>query len=425
MLEDLTLLLWGWPTLGLFLATGLYFSLRTGFYQCFGLRRWWRRTAGSLCVRGSQGGLGPLETLSCALAATIGTGSVAGVATALTLGGPGALFWMWCTGVLAMMTGWAEKVLSVAVRRRREQDWQGGPALWLEAKDHSAGAALFTCCTLLASLGMGDLVQSNSMAQAASSAWGIPPWAVGIAGAGIVGLTVRGGLKRLARVCSLLVPGMGLLYLAGGLGVIAAHADTLPAVLTRVWQGALGREALASGSWITALQWGLARGVVSNEAGLGSTALLHCQSANNDPAREGDWGIFEVFLSTMTVCTVTALASLTTGASGEGAQQAAAAFAALMGEGGRGFVALCLALFGLSSLLGWSWYGRSAWEQLTGGRWAGGYDALFLALCVAGSVLPLRAVWQLSDCCNALMAWPALLALWLWRREILSFRCEG
>lgn len=420
MLARLTALLWGAPTVLLFLATGLYFSLKTGFYQCFGLKKWWTNTVGRLWAEREAGGLTPVSTLSTALAATLGTGSIAGVAAAIRLGGPGALFWMWISGLLAMMTGWAEKALSVAQRRRAGSGWQGGPVLWLRERGCPNLARLFALCTVLASLGMGNLVQVHSMAQAAGTAWGVPPLAAGLAAAGFTGLTLAGGLRRLSRVCAVVVPVMGLLYLAGSLWVILAHRDALPAALGQIIAGALGKRALLGGGAGTAIRVGLARGVATNEAGLGSTPLIHCQSANRDPAREGDWGILEVCCSTLVVCTVTGLALLTSGAGGQGADWTAAAFSTVLGPAGEGFVALCLALFGASSLLGWSWYGRCCLEELTGGDGLRGYHALFLLLAAGGGCWRLETVWQLSDCCNALMAWPSLLALWMWRREILA-----
>ncbi|MCD8381719.1 MAG: amino acid carrier protein [Clostridiales bacterium] len=424
MLERLSALAWSWPTVGLFLLAGGYFSVKTGWFQLFGLRIWWSGTVGQL-RRGAGGtGLSALQTLSTALAATIGTGSVAGVAMALTFGGPGAVFWMWVSALLAMMTGWAEKALSVALRRKTPEGWEGGPAYWLRLAGHPRLAQLFALCTVLCSLGMGNLVQSNSMAQALEGAGGVPPLATGLAAALLVGLALAGGLGRLGRICEVLVPVMALGYLGGGLWVILAHAEAVPGALASVWEGALGREAVLGGGAAAALQYGLARGVCTNEAGLGSTALVHCASGNDDPAREGMWGIFEVFCSTLVICTVTALAILTSGVleaeSVTGVLLTAAAFSTVMGDWGGGFVAVCLALFGFSTLLGWSWYGQSGVRTLTGGRGVSAYRLVFLALIVLGSVLELRPVWQLSDLFNALMAWPSLIALLLWREEALG-----
>ena len=206
MLERLTEWAWSWPTIGLFLVTGLWFSVRTGFFQIFGPCQWWRGTAGQMCRRGGgTGGLSPLQTLSTALAATIGTGSIAGVATALTFGGPGAIFWMWVSALLAMMTGWAEKTLSVACRERASDgSFRGGPALWLERKGFRTLSRFFALCVVLASFGMGNLVQSNSMAQALEGAVGVPKLLTGIAAATLTALALAGGLK-----CSIWWEGCG------------------------------------------------------------------------------------------------------------------------------------------------------------------------------------------------------------------------
>ncbi len=377
MLERLTEWAWSWPTIGLFLVTGLWFSVRTGFFQIFGLCQWWRGTAGQMCRRGGgTGGLSPLQTLSTALAATIGTGSIAGVATALTFGGPGAIFWMWVSALLAMMTGWAEKTLSVACRERASDgSFRGGPALWLERKGFRTLSRFFALCVVLASFGMGNLVQSNSL------------W------------------------------------------VIFAHAARLPAALGEIVGSALDGTALFGGGGAAAIQYGLSRGVCTNEAGLGSTPMIHCASGNDDPAKEGNWGIFEVFFATVVVCTITALVILTSGVMGDGritgALLTAQAFSTVMGNWGGVFVALCLALFGFSSLLGWSWYGRCGLAWLTKGRGERLYYAAFLLLICAGSVLELRPVWQISDIFNALMAWPSLFSLLLWSDRILQCGPEG
>lgn len=423
MLERLSALAWGWPTIGLFLLVGGYYSLSTGFFQLFGLHRWWSATVGSLFRRRRAGsGLSAAQTLSTALAATIGTGSIAGVATALTFGGPGAIFWMWISALLAMMTGWAEKALSISLRRRTAEGWTGGPMLWLEEAGHPGLGRFFALCVVLASFGMGNMVQSNSMAQAMEEAAGVPPLVTGLIAALLTGLSLAGGLSRLGRVCEILVPVMALGYLAGGLWVILAHLPALPGAVADILRGALGREALLGGAGAMALQYGLARGVCTNEAGLGSTPMIHCSAANTDPCQEGMWGIFEVFCSTLVVCTVTALAILTSGVleteTVTGAVLTAAAFSTVLGRYGQGFVALCLALFGFSTLLGWSWYGQCGLSYLTGGRGRGPYRAAFLLAVCLGSVLELRQVWQLSDLFNALMAWPSLIALLLWSGRV-------
>ncbi|MBR1845823.1 MAG: sodium:alanine symporter family protein, partial [Oscillospiraceae bacterium] len=418
-------------TIGLFLVTGLWFSVRTGFFQLFGLRRWWRETAGQMLRTGEgTGGLSPLQTLSTALAATIGTGSIAGVATALTFGGPGAIFWRWVSAMLAMMTGWAEKTLSVACREKTADGaYRGGPALWLERKGFRILSRFFALCVVMSSFGMGNLVQSNSMAQALEGAVGIPKFLTGIAAAALTALALAGGLNRLGKVCERLVPVMAVLYLAGGLWVILAHADALPAALGEIIGSALNGDAIFGGAGAMAIQYGLARGVCTNEAGLGSTPMIHCASGNDDPAKEGNWGIFEVFFATIVVCTITALVILTSGVMGDGrmtgALLTARAFSTVMGRWGGAFVALCLALFGFSSLLGWSWYGRCALAWLTKGRGERLYYAVFLLAICAGSVLELRPVWQISDIFNALMAWPSLLSLLLWSETILQYGPEG
>ncbi len=425
MLQAAVRIVWGPWTLALFLAVGLYCSVGSGFFQLFGVRRWWSGTLGALTAKGrTEGGLSPLETLSTALASTVGTGSIVGVATAITFGGPGAVFWMWASAFLSAMTGWTEKALSILVRRRRNGAWEGGPMVWPAETGLPTAAKGFARRTALAALGMGNMVQANSLAAAVEAATGFPPLATGLLTATACGLVLMGGVKSVGRLCEKLVPLMAALFLAGGCVTLVRARAELPAALLLIVRSALSPEAAQGGLLGSAVRWGIARGVCTNEAGLGSTALVHCSSANTDPVREGYWGILEVFLSTFVICTITALAVLTSdayqsGAALTGAALSMAAFTEGLGQAGPCFVALCLAVFAFSTLLGWCWYGCCGVRYLLSERWAGRYRLLFLACIVAGSVARLEAVWQLSDVCNGLMAWPSRIALLLYAPQVL------
>ncbi len=430
LLQAAVRIVWGPWTLALFLAVGLRCSLGSGFFQLFGVRRWWRGTLGGLGAKNrTEGGLSPLETLSTALASTVGTGSIVGVATAITWGGPGAIFWMWVSAFLSAMTGWTEKALSVLVRRRRNGAWEGGPMVWLEEKGLTGAARSFALFTALAALGMGDMVQANSLAAAVETSAGIPPLATGLVTAAACGLVLMGGVQGVGRLCEKLVPVMAVLFLAGGCVTLFHARGEIPEALLLILRSALTPEAAQGGLMGSAVRWGVARGVCTNEAGLGSTALVHCSSANTDPVREGYWGILEVFLSTFVICTITALAVLTSdayrsGTALTGAALSVAAFTEGLGRAGPGFVALCLAVFAFSTLLGWCWYGCCGVRYLLSERWEKRYRLLFLACIVAGSVARLEAVWQFSDICNGLMAWPSLIALLIYAPQVLPLLRE-
>ena len=446
-LERLGDFIWNPWLLGLFLLTGLYFSVRTGFFQIFEVRLWLKTTLGSLLRPGRKGrgeGLTRLQVLATALASTIGTGSIAGVATAIFYGGPGAVFWMWVSALLSMMTGCAEKILAVRYRERAPGGgWQGGPMCYMERGLGSRFlACLFSVCCVAASLGGGNMVQANSISTALEAAFGWERLVVGVIVAALTGAVILGGIGRIGRVSEKLVPCMALLFLAGGAVVLAVHARAVPGALAEIAAGALTPKAALGGGlgygMAAAMRYGVARGVFTNEAGMGSSAIAHAASGVKDPAEQGMWGIFEVFVATMAVCSVTALVILTTGVYDQGAALAAihsgtvtssmlgaplsaAAFSTVFGPLGGVFVSVCLLLFAFTSLLGWSYYGERGLSFLTGSnRLRGAYRALFLLMAVAGSVGDLSAVWQLADIFNGLMALPNLCALLVLSPEALG-----
>ncbi|MGN8967072.1 alanine/glycine:cation symporter family protein [Intestinimonas sp. HCP28S3_D6] len=439
-LERLGNWIWDPWLLGGFLLLGLWCSVGTGFFQLFGWRRWLGATVGALLrpkARKKGDGLTQLQALSTALASTIGTGSIAGVATAIFYGGPGAVFWMWVSALLGMMTGCVEKTLAVRYRRKsREGGWEGGPMVYMtQGLGFRPLALVFSLFCVTASIGGGDLVQANSIAAALEHAFGWNRLAVGMVTAVLTGAVILGGIGRIGRVSERLVPAMALLFLAGGGAVVLGHAHALPEAFSAIFQGAFAPKATVGGglgySMAAAMRYGVARGVFTNEAGLGSSAMAHAAADVDHPAEEGMWGIFEVFVATGLVCTVTALAILTSGVYDPqvalatleagtvedamvGAALSAAAFSTVLGRWGGPFVAVCLLLFAFSSLLGWSYYGQQSLAFLTGTRrWTGLYRLCFLLFIVVGSVGDVGAVWQVADICNGMMALPNLVALLL------------
>ena len=429
--------LWNPWLLGLFLVTGLVYSAGSGWFQIFGFRTWWRSTAGSLLRRREKraDGLSPLQALATALASTMGTGSIAGVAAALTLGGPGAVFWMWMSALLGMMTGCGEKILAVRHRERgADGRWKGGPMQYMEKGLRLPGLAkLFALFCIAETLTGGNLAQANSIAGALSAAGGLSPAAVGIVLAAVTAIVLMGGIKRIGRICELLVPAMALLFVGGGLAVIAANYQAVPQAFAEIVGYAFAPRAVAGGYAMgTALRYGVARGVFTNEAGVGMSAIAHACADVDEPAQQGMWGIFEVFFATMVICTVTALVILTSGvydpaamlplAEGGavprellGAPLTVAGFATLFGEAGEWIVSVSLILFAFTSLIGSGYYGRRGVETLTPARWAQGlYQLAFPAFIVLGAVGDVTAVWQVVDVFSGLLAavnLPALLLL--------------
>lgn len=443
VLQRVTDALWNPWLLGLFLATGLYFSLCTGFFQIFGARLWLRSTIGCFLRRKrgrTGGGISQFQALSTALAATIGTGSIAGVATAIWLGGPGAVLWMWLSALLGMMTGFAEKTLAVEYRKPDGKGgWLGGPMYYLrDALGSHVLAAWFALACLLAALVGGSLVQAESIASALCSTFGLDRLAVGAALVGVAALVMAGGLGRVARISSFLVPVMALLYIGGGLVVLVVRADRLPGVLGQIMKSALRfRSAAGGGAGYTlaaAMRYGVARGVFTNEAGLGTSAVAHAAADVDHPARQGMWGILEVGVSTLLVCSVTALVILTSDiydpaaalsgqnpSSGLGAPMTAAAFSGVLGEAGGAIVSLSLLLFALSSILGWSCYGLRSVTYFTkreGPLYL--YRAAFLLCTLLGSLWEGKGVWLLVDLSNALLAIPNLAALLMLSPKVLA-----
>lgn len=438
MLERLADTIWQPWLLGLFLLVGLWCGLRGGFFPLLGAGAWLRGSVGSLLrtkKKAAGGGLTQFQALSTALASTIGTGSIAGVATAIFFGGPGAVFWMWCSALLGLGTSFVEKTLAVKYRvRAKGGGWEGGPMVYLEKRlGWRFAAKWFSLWCVLSSLSGGALVQSNSISAALHAAFGWDRLAVGAVVAVCTGAVILGGVGRVGKVSEKLVPAMAGLFLTTGCAVIAAHREAVLPALRQIAACALTPKAAlggAAGYTVSgALRYGVARGVFTNEAGVGSSAMAHAAADTESPAQEGFWGMFEVFFATLVICTVTALCILTSGVYDPacaldalragtvteemtGAPLTAAAFGTVFGRWGSVIVAVCLLLFAFTSLLGWSYYGERGLAHLTGEeRLRVPFRGIFLLTAALGSVGGVGQVWALSDICNGLMALPNLLAV--------------
>ena len=413
---------WGPVTMGLLVGAGLLLSVVTRAVQFRMLVPALREVLGKLFSRGAaEGTVSPFQAVSTALASTVGVGNIAGVSTAITLGGPGALFWLIVSGILGMATKFAEIVLALTYREKDDTGtWRGGAMYILKdgLKIPWLGG-VFALLTALAAFGIGNMVQANSVAESVRVSFGIDNRLTGVAIVVLTGIVILGGIRRIADVTQVLVPFMCVTYLLGGGVILLRYASHLPDVVATVLHGAFSGQAAVGGfagaGVAQAVRFGLARGLFSNEAGLGSAPMAHAAARTDHPARQGLYGIFEVFVDTILVCTTTGLLVLATGewTKGEtGAALAAKAFeTGLPGVWGDLVVTTGILAFAFSTLLGWSFYGETAIGYLLGTRAILPYRLAWLVAAYFGAVGSLRVVWDVADTLNGLMALPNLLAL--------------
>jgi AGCS family alanine or glycine:cation symporter len=445
---------WGTFGLSLLLGTGLICTLITGFFQLTHLRHWITNTFGIMEDKGriinDAGALSQRRAFWTSLCATIGTGNIAGVATAICLGGPGAMFWMWIAAFLGMMVKYSENLLGMYYRRRNTDGaWSGGPMYYLEdglgSLKHCKRlgkvlGVLFCIFTMLASFGIGNMAQINKITINVQATFlagnefgtyrGISNvnLAIGIALMVATAVIILGGFRRVSAVSETLVPYMSVAYVAGCLLVIVMNLGGIPEVFRSIFRFALGPTAIKGAVTGTAVQLafntiknGCKRGVFSNEAGLGSSVMVHSTSCAREPVRQGMWGIAEVFLDTMIICTITGLVILNSGAidlqtgmAKEGVNDAtlvAQAFGARFGSPGEWFVVVAITLFAFTTVLGWSFYGAKVTEYLFGVTAGKIYRFLFVGLVVFGAIMESNLAWDISDTFNGLMMIPNLVAI--------------
>ena len=434
---------WGVPMLVLLVGTGILMTILTKVFQRSHFSYWMKHTLGSIFTdkhitkhteKGDQS-ISQFQSLCTALAATIGTGNIVGVASALLFGGPGAIFWMWIVAFFGMMTNYSENVLGIYYRRKNNKnEWSGGAMYYLRdglgAKKGmkqigSILAVLFALFCLLASFGIGNMSQINSIAGNMKAAFGIPNIITGVILMVLAGLVILGGIKRIASVTEKLVPFMAIIYVMGALVACILHANQLIPAFAAIFKGAFAMKAVGGGivgSGIKmALTWGMKRGVFSNEAGLGSSVMVHSSSNVKEPVRQGMWGILEVFADTIVVYTLTALTVLTSGlvdldtgkviSSAEGSALVGEAFSTAFGKIGPAFIAVAILLFAFSTVLGWSHYGSKAFEYLFGSQAIIIYRVIFIIFILGGATMSLDLAWDLSDTFNGLMAIPNLIGV--------------
>lgn len=420
---------WGVPAMALLLAVGICMSITTRFVQVRKLGASLRQVGWSL--RRPSGGVSSFQAVCTALAATVGTGNIAGVAGAIALGGPGAVFWMWVSAFFGMATKYAEVVLAMGYRK----GGAGGPMYYIErGMGKKWLAVLFAWFAMLASLGMGNMAQVNTIAVSIRSAlprWQPEPLALftGLAAAVLVGAVTLGGARQVGQVMERLVPVVAVCYLLGSGAVLAAHASRLPAVFSSIFREAFSPRAAIGGGMGAAIRWGVSRGIFSNEAGLGSAPMAHA-AADARPRDQGLLGIFEVFLDTVVLCTLTALTILVSGVpvpygQSAGANLATEALATVFGSHASGMMAVCLSLLALATLVSWQLYGVRCAGYLFGTRGEQIYRLIYLAVIVLGATMDLAWAWTLSDLFNGLMALPNLAALLALRKQIPNIESEA
>ena len=418
-------IVWGPVVLTLLLGTGLYLMLGLAFLP---LRR--LPFAFSLLWRGRQvsslekGEISPFNALMTSLAATIGTGNIAGVATAIFLGGPGAIFWMWITALVGVATKYAEAVLAVNYREQDEKGaYVGGPMYYIKnglGEKWQWLAFLFALFGSVAAFGIGNTIQANSVADALEATLGVPAWQTGLVMAVLVCAVLVGGVRRIGSVAAKLVPLMGLAYLSAACFIIAQYWEGVPAALLLIVHDAFSGTAAAGGfagaGVMAAIRFGVARGVFSNEAGLGTAPIAHAAAKTNSPVRQGQIAMLGTFIDTLVICTMTALVIILTGSwvSGEtGASLSALAFGRGLPNYGGYVVSFGLAIFALTTLLGWSYYGERCAEYIFGVKVIPWYRFLWVLVIPVGAMMDLEFLWLLADVLNGLMAIPNLLALLL------------
>lgn len=408
------------------LGGGIWFSVRLGFIQVKGFGEGMRRTFGGLfSKKGAAGadGMSSFQALATAIAAQVGTGNIAGAATAIAIGGPGAIFWMWIAAFLGMATIYAEALMAQKYKQiGSDGEVTGGPVYYIRAAFQGpfgkALAAIFAVLIILALGFMGNAVQSNSIAAAFHTAFGVPQAAMGIVVAVIALFVFMGGMKRIAKVTETIVPIMAGLYIIGALIVILYNYKNIPYAFYAIIVGAFNPSAVAGGAvgatLKLALTKGVARGLFSNEAGMGSTPHAHAVAKVNHPVEQGFVAMTGVFIDTFVVLNLTALVIITTKSipSGKtGAELSQYAFSTLYGKGGDIFIAICMFFFAFSTIIGWYFFGQANIKYLFGPKAVKLYSVLVAVCVVLGSLAQVDLVWNMADCFNSMMVIPNIIGL--------------
>ena len=429
---------WGLPAMVCILGVGIYLTIRTKFLQIRKFSYAIKNTLGKLFSKteASEGALTPFQAVCTALAATVGTGNIAGVAGAIAIGGPGAVFWMWVSAILGMCTKFAEVTLAVHFRERNVHgDWVGGPMYYvkngLPKHWHWLGYT-FAGFAVLTVFGTGNATQVNTIIAAIDSAllnYQLVDTAslntvnliIGVVIAIIVGLVLLGGVKRIGKVTEKLVPFMAAIYIVLAVGVVILNLKDVPAVFYSIFYGAFNPQAVTGGivgAMFVSLQKGVSRGIFSNEAGLGTGSIAHACADTDRAVKQGLFGIFEVFADTIVICTLTALTILCSGVNinygvAAGAELTISGFTATYGNWVSIFTAIAMCCFAFSTILGWGLYGARCMEFISNAKMIKPFMVLYALVAIVGATMDLGLLWSIADTFNGLMAIPNLIALFL------------
>ena len=419
--------LWDFALLFLLCGTGIYFTIRLRFVQVRRFGESMRQVFGNIRLHGDKAGangMSSFQSLATAIAAQVGTGNIAGAATAIASGGPGAIFWMWLSAFFGMATIFSEATLAQTYKKTVNGEVTGGPVYYIKARfqgKFGTFLAVFFSIAIIVALGlMGNMVQSNSISDSFKQAFGVPPIITGLFVAAVAFFIFWGGKRRIASVAEKIVPVMAVFYVVGGLVVLAMNITAIPTAFKQIFVLAFDPQAMAGGVvGITvkeAIRYGVARGLFSNEAGMGSTPHAHALARVDHPCRQGIVAMVGVFIDTFVVLTMTALVILTTGALDTGATGAALAqnaFNSAFGRFGDAFIAICMLFFAFSTIVGWYFFGQTNVKYLFGyGKLPVAlYTLLVLVFIVLGSLSKVQMVWDLSDLFNGLMVIPNLIAV--------------
>lgn len=426
IVANLSSIVWGPPMLVLLVGTGIYLTILLK-----GMQFWSLPHAIKLIFHkepDAKGEISHFAALMTALAATVGIGNIVGVATAISLGGPGAVFWMWVTGLVGMATKYAEAILAVKYRQAGRHGYKGGPMYYLTYGLNMPKLGMaFAIFTVLASFGIGNMTQANAVAQILNTQMNIPSWVTGLTLLVLTALVILGGIKSIGRFTSFLVPLMILVYVTVSLLILGLNFDKLGSAFGLIFQHAFSPIAAGGGfagaTMAAAMRYGIARGVFSNESGLGSAPIAAAAAKTSDPARQALVSMTQTFIDTLVVCTMTALIILISPFWQQGVSPSTItmqSFQLYLGSFGGIVVVISTALFAYSTILGWSYYGEKAFEYIFGERKVRLYRIIFIAFVMVGAMMKLSFVWDFSDLMNGMMAIPNLIALLLLSKVIKS-----
>ncbi len=426
-------ILWGPGMVFLLLFVGILYTLVLKWFQFTHIKDIFSKTLGSLFKKKGNisGGVSPFAAISTALAGTIGTGNIAGVATAIVWGGPGAIFWMWVSGFIGMITKYAEVVLAMKYRTIKNGELCGGPMYYIEKGTKMKWlGVLFAVLCILVSFAMGAAVQSNSISDSLQLAFGVSKPAVGFGLAIICGFAIIGGANRIVKITEFVVPFMTIFYIGGCIFFLIAKSRYIPGAFAGIFRDAFDFKSAGGGvlgfGVSRAMRFGISRGIFTHEAGLGAASIAHSSSNEKDPVIQGMWGIFEVFFDTILMCTITALVILTSGVSGaDGSVLTALSFSAIFGDFGVYFIAVSITFFATASILGWAFYGQKSIEYLSDKPAADiVFKTAFIFSVFAGSLINMQSIWEISDILNGLIALPNLAALIILAPEVVKITNE-